>query len=432
MEIVQSYALRLQFADSGKDYITLKSEITIGRSSECDLPFPNSRVISRIHARIFYRDNAWYLVDTNSFNGTWLNKKRIEPNREYILNPGDELDFAHACVMIFLEGDAPDAMESAAVPVSPVWTAAPNKQLCHCCGSPVTGIFCSHCGSRIEEPQPTVLPNPANRPTQRKFCICCGMPASGMFCRYCGSRIDGTTPTPGFMDSSSSVPPVPMPAPSASMPAPLPQASMEPQPVHSVKKAQPKAAPKKPGLLSKVGALLGGKATPTTKTPAAPMPTPVTPDDVQFRGTAPKTINPGEYFPVKIMMYREDDYQRADRESANVADQVKSASSSVFQAKKGQKFRITLQSPDIDLDGESQQLCWNGKFAAADFEAFLPQEYDRSQVRIRGRVYSGDAVLTDLKLMKEHNINAIRTTGCALREGTAAKCVHLLCQCGSG
>ena len=99
------------------------------------------------------------------------------------------------------------------------------------------------------------------------------------------------------------------------------------------------------------------------------------------------------------MMYREDDYQRADRESAALADRTKSASSSVFQAAHGQEFRITLQSPDIDLDCETQQLRWNGKFAAADFEVYLPEDYTGRQLRLRGRVYSGDAVLTDLKLI---------------------------------
>jgi hypothetical protein len=160
------------------------------------------------------------------------------------------------------------------------------------------------------------------------------------------------------------------------------------------------AAKKKGGFLS---SLFGGKtqkaSTPAPSfTPPAP-PAPVTADDVQFRGTAPHTLLPGEYFPIKIMMYREDDYQRADRESAAVADKVKSASSSVFQAQRNQQFRIALQSPDIEVDCESQMLQWNGKFAAADFEVYLPEDYDRKQLRLRARVYTGDAVLTDLKLI---------------------------------
>lgn len=135
-------------------------------------------------------------------------------------------------------------------------------------------------------------------------------------------------------------------------------------------------------------------------------------DDVQFRATAPKKLEPGEYFPVKIMMYREDDHERADRESKMVADETKSDSSSVFQAEVGQEFRIVLQSSDISLDGESQTLVWNGKFAAATFEPFLPGDYSGKQVRLRGRVYSGDAVLTDLKLILQVNAPAEQVAVC--------------------
>ena len=135
-------------------------------------------------------------------------------------------------------------------------------------------------------------------------------------------------------------------------------------------------------------------------------------DDVQFRATAPKKLEPGEYFPVKIMMYREDDHERADREGALVADETKSDSSSVFQAEVGQEFRIVLQSPDIPMDGESQTLVWNGKFAAATFEPFLPGDYSGKQVRLRGRVYSGDAVLTDLKLILQVNAPAEQVAVC--------------------
>ena len=148
--------------------------------------------------------------------------------------------------------------------------------------------------------------------------------------------------------------------------------------------------------------------------PAFVPPQPAAPqaDDVQFRGAAPQNINPGEYFTVKIMMYREDDYARADRETAAVADQVKAASSGVFQASRGQNFRIVLQSPDIDLDAGDEILVWNGVFAAADFEVYLPDGYDRKQLRLRGRVYSGDAVLTDLKLILQVSAPAPQQVVC--------------------
>lgn len=132
-------------------------------------------------------------------------------------------------------------------------------------------------------------------------------------------------------------------------------------------------------------------------------PAPALTDEVQFRGAAPATLSPGEYFPVKIMMYRENDYARADREGAALADKVKIASSSVFEAQKGQVFRLVLQSPDMEIEDNAGELRWNGTYAAADFEVLLPEDYEKKQVRLRGRVYSGDAILTDLKLILSVN-----------------------------
>lgn len=365
MENCTNIALRLRLDDAGREFTTDKHKITIGRSGEYELSFPESRVLSRRHAEIFYRDGAWYLRDCGSSNGTWLNGRRLEPREEQPLKPGDVIDLAHTHKLVFLEGNNPAPWRENTVTLGEIKPSEEKTGYCPCCGARVSGIFCALCGSRVD-----IQARPYSAPPR---------PAQAM--------------RPGPM-ASPGMAPAPMPSMAPSR-APAPMPSMAPS------KAP---APKKQGLFSK---LFGGKTAPAAPAapkavpavPAPPAPAPVTPDDVQFRGTAPETINPGEYFPVKIMMYREDDYQRADRESAAVADRTKSASSSVFQAVKGQEFRIALQSPDIELDCETQNMRWNGKFAAADFEVYLPESYDRRQLRLRGRVYAGDAVLTDLKLI---------------------------------
>lgn len=122
-------------------------------------------------------------------------------------------------------------------------------------------------------------------------------------------------------------------------------------------------------------------------------------DLVQFRGVAPSSIEPGEYFNVKVMMYRDGDYLRAEQESALVANNINKATSSVYQAEQGQEFHVALQCPDVEMDIAPEYMRWNGVYAAADFEVFLPESFDRKQLRLRGRVYSGDAVITDLKLI---------------------------------
>ena len=51
-------------------------------------------VISRIHARLEQQDGQIYLVDCNSTNGTYLNGVRLEPNRRYPVQAGDEIMLA--------------------------------------------------------------------------------------------------------------------------------------------------------------------------------------------------------------------------------------------------------------------------------------------------------------------------------------------------
>ena len=363
-----NWIIRLRLEDSGREFTSAKTRIIIGRNMDCELSFPGNNTISRYHAEIFCRGGKWYIIDRGSVNGTWVGKEQVTAGKEIELSAGDVIDLAHKLRIVFVEGKTqePDRV------VTPV-EAAPVLQFCRVCGMPVKGRFCANCGSLVDTAQS--MPCPV-APRVAPPAPMAAQPA----------------PMP-VRPASMAAQPAPMPvrpAPMAAQPAPMPA-----RPAPKAAKAQKK------GLFSKLGSIFEGKSSESSApAPAAkPVPAPATVDDVQFRGTAPETIRPGEYFPVKIMMYREDDYQRADRESAAVADRTKSASSSVFQATRGQQFRITLQSPDIQLDCETQQLRWNGKFAAADFEVYLPENYDRRQLRLRGRVYSDNAVLTDLKLI---------------------------------
>lgn len=53
-------------------YVPIKEQITIGRSSECDIVLPQISV-SKHHARISQKGNSWTLEDTGSTNGVILN-----------------------------------------------------------------------------------------------------------------------------------------------------------------------------------------------------------------------------------------------------------------------------------------------------------------------------------------------------------------------
>ncbi|MBQ1187061.1 MAG: type VII secretion protein EssC [Clostridia bacterium] len=62
-------------------------DLTIGRTEQNDISYPNKAVSSK-HATLSYRSGKWYIQDTNSTNGTFVNSRRIT-NME--LNVGDTI-----------------------------------------------------------------------------------------------------------------------------------------------------------------------------------------------------------------------------------------------------------------------------------------------------------------------------------------------------
>ena len=66
----------------------------IGRSSkECDIVL-DEKLLSRKHAELIYIDKNEIIVrDLNSRNGTFINKEKIEPNKEYLFSLNETLSF---------------------------------------------------------------------------------------------------------------------------------------------------------------------------------------------------------------------------------------------------------------------------------------------------------------------------------------------------
>jgi hypothetical protein len=62
-------------------------QITLGRSSSCQLVFDDDTV-SRRHAALVFKHGAWHVVDLGSSNGTYVNGRRVI---EAEVRPGDEL-----------------------------------------------------------------------------------------------------------------------------------------------------------------------------------------------------------------------------------------------------------------------------------------------------------------------------------------------------
>lgn len=52
-------------------------------------------MISRIHSKIYYKENHYYIEDMNSSNGTYINNELIPPHTLTEISPGDYITFSH-------------------------------------------------------------------------------------------------------------------------------------------------------------------------------------------------------------------------------------------------------------------------------------------------------------------------------------------------
>ena len=70
------------------DSVPLDGNIQIGRAEACQIRLDDTYV-STFHARIFRRDDEWFVEDLGSTNGTYLNQQRVTSPAE--LYAGDRL-----------------------------------------------------------------------------------------------------------------------------------------------------------------------------------------------------------------------------------------------------------------------------------------------------------------------------------------------------
>ncbi len=64
--------------------------------------FPNSEIVSRIHADIRVEGEAYYLEDVGSANGTYLNHIPLPKGNRHRLRPGDRISLGKGDMMTFL------------------------------------------------------------------------------------------------------------------------------------------------------------------------------------------------------------------------------------------------------------------------------------------------------------------------------------------
>lgn len=83
-------AQQVSYLVFNKKKIQLVAKITIGRENDNNIVI-DSKLASRHHCIIQKIRDAYFVKDENSTNGTFINGKRIPPEKYVKLNPGDKL-----------------------------------------------------------------------------------------------------------------------------------------------------------------------------------------------------------------------------------------------------------------------------------------------------------------------------------------------------
>lgn len=90
----QSYCGKLIYSFTNQEYPLIGDRFVIGRDFDNTDIFICSEFVSRRHALISSVDNAVYLCDCGSINGTFINGRRIDPGQNVLLTDGTRIIFA--------------------------------------------------------------------------------------------------------------------------------------------------------------------------------------------------------------------------------------------------------------------------------------------------------------------------------------------------
>lgn len=89
-------------------YSLTDEKITIGRSRSCTIPLAD-RYLSRTHAEITRVGDDWFVTDSGSVNGTYLNGQRLA--EATALRPGDVITIGDNEIIVMSdEGPAESAV----------------------------------------------------------------------------------------------------------------------------------------------------------------------------------------------------------------------------------------------------------------------------------------------------------------------------------
>lgn len=80
-------------------------ENSIGRSRSCDITLPDA-TMSRDHAVLMRREEGWFIIDTNSKAGTFVNGTKLKPTVRARIHPGDTIAMGSSALSLRQTSDS--------------------------------------------------------------------------------------------------------------------------------------------------------------------------------------------------------------------------------------------------------------------------------------------------------------------------------------
>jgi len=97
-------------------------ETSIGRSRACDISLKDYTTVSRFHAVLALRKGGWYIFDTDSKTGVYVNGKQI--SHAAVLKDGDTVSFGNAVMKFKSNGYGTGAQKQSRSKKEPDYTNA--------------------------------------------------------------------------------------------------------------------------------------------------------------------------------------------------------------------------------------------------------------------------------------------------------------------
>lgn len=99
------YVKCLSIEHSTEEKRVEKDKFVIGRKKNCDIAFPDLRIVSNEHCAFVWRNEKWNIDDLDSKNGTYVNGIRLMKGASQRLRDGDIVKVASEKLQVFLRED---------------------------------------------------------------------------------------------------------------------------------------------------------------------------------------------------------------------------------------------------------------------------------------------------------------------------------------